>query len=679
MTPYADQVFRIRSELRKRRMGGISVERVLNVQGKQFRAIFLSTVRTRRTCDSGTKSRAGDEMDYGFLSNSKLLNTAITRAQSLVAVVGDPVALCSIGRCRKVWERFIEICNSHNSLFGIKWSYLRSLLDGVELKKTYTLNPLAPEFIPRQFQAETYIRIPSILGPYNGVPHPMRFPPPYLPPAPVYPVYYPAYQHPPSFYSVRSSSTSLYPPTTVGPQLPPWTINYPQMISPTNTTASGIYPANSWVKKNPELSPPLRRDEIRPPPGLLPPAPPPPPPQPQIQQQRTAFAQVQGPSQNSPSQTLDTFIGSTSFLRPTVPLTVTAQPQFLATNILPQQHPKPQLLMEHHRVPQQLTSACDKDHIQFLQNVHFPERQVPIVNGLLPADVSLTEMLDSQQKQIDWYTHLLDTVGHEAASKFMELMAITSLKPPTIPPPIPDIVRSLDEIFTEKPIQLAMPQLMNGHIQPTPQVAPILDSSALTQPQHQITSLQRPHTWYGISENKVAVLEKQPISIRDIEYSLLQQQIYQTQHHQQQQQQQRQHQQANHRTMLDEQYDITHSWDNATINSVPLYRRQPQNQVIPENNVHNFIDDKNVTGTSGSFAGYARAAINYQPRDNGHYQEDSGDELLATIQRQTTYASVVRTQKSNSNSPIEEKGDPFAVLRNLGNKSTGSGLYHYFS
>ena len=41
-------------------------------------------------------------MDYGFLSNSKLLNTAITRAQSLVAVVGDPVALCSIGRCRSV-------------------------------------------------------------------------------------------------------------------------------------------------------------------------------------------------------------------------------------------------------------------------------------------------------------------------------------------------------------------------------------------------------------------------------------------------------------------------------------------------------------------------------------------------------------------------------------------------
>lgn len=160
MTPYADQVFRIRSELRKRRMGGISVERVLNVQGKQFRAIFLSTVRTRRTCPNAGKNVSGqsDDLDYGFLSNSKLLNTAITRAQSLVAVVGDPVALCSIGRCRKVWERFIEICDHNKSLFGITWSLLRSQLDGVELKKTFVLNPLAPEFVPRAHQAEAYLR-----------------------------------------------------------------------------------------------------------------------------------------------------------------------------------------------------------------------------------------------------------------------------------------------------------------------------------------------------------------------------------------------------------------------------------------------------------------------------------------------------------------------------------------
>lgn len=134
-------------------MAGISVERVLNVQGKQFRAVFLSTVRTRKTC-----SNKPENTDYGFLSNSKLLNTAITRAQSLVSVVGDPVALCSIGRCRKVWERFIETCHQNKSLFGITWQTLKLQLDGVELRKTYVLNPLAPEFVPRALQTESYLR-----------------------------------------------------------------------------------------------------------------------------------------------------------------------------------------------------------------------------------------------------------------------------------------------------------------------------------------------------------------------------------------------------------------------------------------------------------------------------------------------------------------------------------------
>jgi len=67
--------------------------------GKEFRAVFLSTVRTNRTTQSGVVK---DEVDYGFLSNIKLLNTAITRAQSLVAVVGDPLALCTVGNCRSV-------------------------------------------------------------------------------------------------------------------------------------------------------------------------------------------------------------------------------------------------------------------------------------------------------------------------------------------------------------------------------------------------------------------------------------------------------------------------------------------------------------------------------------------------------------------------------------------------
>ncbi|TSK77148.1 putative helicase with zinc finger domain [Bagarius yarrelli] len=163
VSPYADQVFRIRAELRKKRMPEVSVERVLNVQGKQFRVLFLSTVRTRHTCkhkQTAIKRKeqlvedSTEDLDYGFLSNYKLLNTAITRAQSLVAVVGDPIALCSVGRCRKFWETFISICHYNNSLHGITFEQIKAQLEALELKKTYVLNPLAPEFIPRALRAQ---------------------------------------------------------------------------------------------------------------------------------------------------------------------------------------------------------------------------------------------------------------------------------------------------------------------------------------------------------------------------------------------------------------------------------------------------------------------------------------------------------------------------------------------
>ena len=84
---------------------------------------------------------------FRFLSNAKLLNTALTRAQSLVAVVGDPVALVSVGKCRKLWERFIEIAAEKNSLLGFNQDTLKSHLDAIELKKIYGLNPLAKEFV----------------------------------------------------------------------------------------------------------------------------------------------------------------------------------------------------------------------------------------------------------------------------------------------------------------------------------------------------------------------------------------------------------------------------------------------------------------------------------------------------------------------------------------------------
>lgn len=62
--------------------------------GKEFRAVFISTVRTTHLAERpGRVARHavtecdGSVGDFGFLSDQKLLNTALTRAQSFVGVV----------------------------------------------------------------------------------------------------------------------------------------------------------------------------------------------------------------------------------------------------------------------------------------------------------------------------------------------------------------------------------------------------------------------------------------------------------------------------------------------------------------------------------------------------------------------------------------------------------------
>ena len=66
---------------------------------------------------------------------------------------GDVQVVREIGFCifSKVWEYFLEVCNDHNSFFGMTWPHLKSLLNNVEMTKTYILNPLAPEFIPKSY------------------------------------------------------------------------------------------------------------------------------------------------------------------------------------------------------------------------------------------------------------------------------------------------------------------------------------------------------------------------------------------------------------------------------------------------------------------------------------------------------------------------------------------------
>jgi len=56
---------------------------------------------------------------------------------------------------RQFWLRYLETCHKHGSLFGVTWSQLQRQLDGLELQKTYVLNPLAPEFVPNRLRHAT--------------------------------------------------------------------------------------------------------------------------------------------------------------------------------------------------------------------------------------------------------------------------------------------------------------------------------------------------------------------------------------------------------------------------------------------------------------------------------------------------------------------------------------------
>ncbi|XP_052786560.1 uncharacterized protein LOC128221916 isoform X2 [Mya arenaria] len=140
VAPYFMQIALLRHQLRSVGLAGVTVERVGNVQGKQYRVMIISTVRTKLPKDVEDE----EDVDLGFLSNIKLINTAITRAQSLVIAVGDPVALCTISKCRKFWDSFIRECNEHNSLHGLTFDTIQRLCQ----QSPHSLNPDAEEFYP---------------------------------------------------------------------------------------------------------------------------------------------------------------------------------------------------------------------------------------------------------------------------------------------------------------------------------------------------------------------------------------------------------------------------------------------------------------------------------------------------------------------------------------------------
>nr|XP_045013354.1 helicase with zinc finger domain 2 [Jaculus jaculus] len=104
------QVSALRQELRRRNLGEVSVGSFEILPGREFRVVVLSTVHS---CHSLLSPGA---QTSEFFTDSRVLNTVMTRAQSQLVAVGDAIALCSFGDCRNLWKSFIRECVEHHSV-----------------------------------------------------------------------------------------------------------------------------------------------------------------------------------------------------------------------------------------------------------------------------------------------------------------------------------------------------------------------------------------------------------------------------------------------------------------------------------------------------------------------------------------------------------------------------------
>ncbi|KAG9084862.1 hypothetical protein FRC06_003865 [Ceratobasidium sp. 370] len=98
VTPYRAQVRKIRQLLREIGANDIDVGSVENFQGQERQVIILSTVRSNQDFLNFDLKHT-----LGFVSNKRRLNVAITRAQALLIIVGDPMVL----GLDPLWRRFL--------------------------------------------------------------------------------------------------------------------------------------------------------------------------------------------------------------------------------------------------------------------------------------------------------------------------------------------------------------------------------------------------------------------------------------------------------------------------------------------------------------------------------------------------------------------------------------------
>eukprot|EP01114_Cavostelium_apophysatum_P015339 TRINITY_DN4152_c0_g1_i1.p1 TRINITY_DN4152_c0_g1~~TRINITY_DN4152_c0_g1_i1.p1 ORF type:complete len:1313 (-),score=347.23 TRINITY_DN4152_c0_g1_i1:70-3933(-) len=110
ISPYKDQVQKIRGMLRSKGLSSVRVGTVEDYQGQEEKIVFISTVRSEQRWIPFDKKH-----NIGLIGNPKAFNVAVTRAKALLVVVGNPFILVQ----DPLWRSLLKYCVRHNAYRGV--------------------------------------------------------------------------------------------------------------------------------------------------------------------------------------------------------------------------------------------------------------------------------------------------------------------------------------------------------------------------------------------------------------------------------------------------------------------------------------------------------------------------------------------------------------------------------
>lgn len=111
ISPYQKQVKKLRIALSLNRLyNSVTVGSCEQFQGQERRVIIITTVRTNSDLLESDRRH-----NLGFLSNPKRFNVAVTRAKSLLILIGSPQLLME----DPYWSELIRLCISRSGVAGI--------------------------------------------------------------------------------------------------------------------------------------------------------------------------------------------------------------------------------------------------------------------------------------------------------------------------------------------------------------------------------------------------------------------------------------------------------------------------------------------------------------------------------------------------------------------------------